>query len=97
MKPNQGIMRRRNASCVRRHKQAIVETQPATGVAVYGDPHEEEFDFGPHVSIRLDQKPANFKLAFASRIMQWSALTEEKQKNELAQIEFRLIKTINIQ
>ena len=44
------------------------------------------------VSIRLDQKPANFKLAFASRIMQWSALTEEKQKNELAQIEFRLIK-----
>jgi hypothetical protein len=28
--------------------------------------------------------------------MQWSALTEEKQKNELAQSEFRFIKTIKI-
>ena len=29
-----------------------------------------------------------------SRPMQWSALTEGKQKNELAQTEFRFIKTI---
>jgi hypothetical protein len=28
--------------------------------------------------------------------MQWSALREEKQKNELAQKEFRFIKTITI-
>jgi hypothetical protein len=28
--------------------------------------------------------------------MQWSALTEEKQKNQLAQTEFRFIKTIII-
>jgi hypothetical protein len=28
--------------------------------------------------------------------MQWSFLTEEKQKNELAQAEFRFIKTIII-
>ncbi len=36
------------------------------------------------VSFRLDQKTANFKLAVASRVMQWSVLTEEKQKNQLA-------------
>ena len=49
-----------------------------------------------NVSFRLDQQTTNFKAASASRIMQWSALTEEKQKNELAQTEFRFIKTINI-
>ena len=48
------------------------------------------------VSFRLDQKMANFKVAIVSREMQWSVLTEEKQKNELAQTEFRFIKTINI-
>ncbi len=46
------------------------------------------------VSFRLDQKTGNFKVATVSRGMQWSALTEEKQKNELAQKEFRFIKTI---
>ena len=46
------------------------------------------------VSFRLDQKTGNFKVAFGSRPMQWSKLTEEKQKNELAQTEFRFIKTI---
>jgi hypothetical protein len=48
------------------------------------------------VSFRLDQKTGNFKLAIVSRVMQWSVLTEEKQKNELAQKEFRFIKTITI-
>ena len=48
------------------------------------------------VSFRLDQKTANFKVANASRPMQWSELTEGKQKNELAQKEFRFIKTIKI-
>jgi hypothetical protein len=46
------------------------------------------------VSFRLDQKIGNFKAALLSRAMQWSATTEEKQKNELAQTEFRFIKTI---
>jgi hypothetical protein len=46
------------------------------------------------VSFRLDQKTAGFKVAFASREMQWSALTEEKQKNQLSKKEFRFIKTI---
>jgi hypothetical protein len=48
------------------------------------------------VSFRLDQKTANFKAkAFSeSRAMQWSPSTEEKQKNQLAQTEFRFIKTI---
>ena len=46
------------------------------------------------VSFRLDQKTGNFKEANASRPMQWSALTEGKQKNELAQKEFRFIKTM---
>jgi hypothetical protein len=35
-------------------------------------------------------------MAFGRRDMQWSVLTEEKQKNQLAQKEFRLIKTITI-
>ena len=46
------------------------------------------------VSFRLDQKKGNFKVAFASRVMQWSVSTEEKEKNQLAQAEFRFIKTI---
>ena len=48
------------------------------------------------VSFRLDQKTGNFKAAFPSRPNQWGALTEGKQKNELAQKEFRFIKTIII-
>jgi hypothetical protein len=32
-------------------------------------------------------------MAIASRAMQWSVLTEEKKKNQLAQTEFRFIKT----
>ena len=46
------------------------------------------------VSFRLHQKTANFKVAIHSRVMQWSPLTEDKQNNELAQTEFRSIKTI---
>ena len=50
------------------------------------------------VSFRLDQKTGNFKAASASRVIQWSGLTGEKQKNknELAQIEFRFTKTVII-
>ncbi len=48
------------------------------------------------VSFRLDQKTGNFKAAMGSREMQCSELTEGKQKDELAQIEFRFIKTIII-
>ncbi len=48
------------------------------------------------VSFELDQKTGNFKVAIESRAMQWSALTEEKQKNQLAQTEFRFIQTIII-
>jgi hypothetical protein len=44
------------------------------------------------VSIRLDQNTGNFKVAFRSRVVQWGFLTEGKQKNELAQKEFRFIK-----
>ncbi len=53
---------------------------------------------GPHsdVNFRLDQKKANFKVAFASREMQWSFSTEEKQKNQLAQTGYRFIKTITL-
>ena len=46
------------------------------------------------VSFRLDQKTGNFKAAIGSRVMQWSALTEEKQKNQLSQPDFHFIKTI---
>ena len=44
------------------------------------------------VSFRLDQKTDNFKVAIGSRTMQWSALPEGKQKNQLAQTELRFIK-----
>ena len=37
-----------------------------------------------YISVALQQKTANFKVAIASRVMQWSPLTEGKQKNELA-------------
>ena len=47
-----------------------------------------------HISIALQQKTANFKVALPSREIQWSVLTEEKQTNQLAQKEFRFIKTI---
>jgi len=44
------------------------------------------------VSFRLDQKTGNFKAAFlGSRLMQWSHLTEEKKKNQLAQTQFCFI------
>ena len=45
------------------------------------------------VSFRLDHKRGNFKVATGSRVMQRGALTEGKQKNKLAQKEFRFIKT----
>ena len=48
------------------------------------------------VSFRLHQKTANFKMAIVSRAHQWGPLTEGKRKNELAQKEFRFIKTIII-
>jgi hypothetical protein len=48
------------------------------------------------VSFRLHQKTGNFKAAMESRAMQWGVITEEKQKNQLAQTEFRFIKTIII-
>ena len=49
------------------------------------------------VSFRLDQKTGNFKVAIASRVMQWGKLTEGKRKNELAnKTEVRFKKTIII-
>ena len=35
------------------------------------------------ISVALQQKTGNFKVAFPSRPMQWSVITEETQKNEL--------------
>ncbi len=50
-----------------------------------------------YISVALQQKTANFKVAKISRVMQWSDfLTEGKQKIELAQKEFRFIETIII-
>jgi hypothetical protein len=37
-----------------------------------------------YISVALQQKTGNFKVAFASRPMQWGHLTEGKKKNELA-------------
>ena len=45
-----------------------------------------------YISVALQQKAGNFKVAIDSREKQWSASTEEKQKNQLAQTEFRFIK-----
>jgi hypothetical protein len=49
--------------------------------------------FRLYISVALQQKTADFKLASGSRRMQRSPLTEEKQKNQLAQTKFRFIKT----
>ena len=49
-----------------------------------------------YISVALQQKTGNFKVAIGSRLMQWSALTEEKQKTKLSQPEFLLIKSIII-
>jgi hypothetical protein len=46
------------------------------------------------ISFRLDQKTGKFKVACDGSQMQWSVLSEEKQKNQLAQKEFRFITTI---
>jgi hypothetical protein len=58
----------------------IVDSQPTTTgvVMVTRDPHEEGFDIGPHISVALQQKTANFKVAFLGRHMQWSGFTEEQ-------------------
>jgi hypothetical protein len=40
--------------------------------------------FRLYISVAQQQKTDNFKAAFGSRPMQWSHLTEEKKKNELA-------------
>jgi hypothetical protein len=47
-----------------------------------------------HISVALQQKTGNFKVAIVSTPMQWGALTEEKQKSQLSQPEFRFIQTI---
>ena len=35
---------------------------------------------GPHISIALQQKTANFKVTMDNRVMQWSVLTDKKQR-----------------
>jgi hypothetical protein len=52
--------------------------------------------FRIHIGLALQQKTGNFKAAMPSRVMQWSVLTEKKQKDQLAQTEFRFIKTTMI-
>jgi hypothetical protein len=37
-----------------------------------------------YISVALQQKMANFKVAIQSRAMQWRPFTAEKQKNQLA-------------
>jgi hypothetical protein len=46
------------------------------------------------ISVALQQMTGNFKAAFESTRMKWSASPEEKQTNQLAQTEHRFIKTI---
>jgi hypothetical protein len=48
-----------------------------------------------YINVAQQQKMGKFKVAIASRPMQWSALTEKKEKNQLAQTEFRFIKKNN--
>jgi hypothetical protein len=37
-----------------------------------------------HISVALQQKTANFKMAFAGRPMQWSALSTKTNNDEVA-------------
>jgi hypothetical protein len=46
-----------------------------------------------HISVAQQQKTKNFKVVIASTVVQWSALTEEKERNQRAQTEFRLTQT----
>ena len=48
-----------------------------------------------YISVALQQKTGNFKVAILSTEMKWGALPEEKQKNELAQKEFRFMNNNN--
>ena len=48
------------------------------------------------VSFRFDQNTAIVSVEIVSSEMQWSPSPEEKQNNQLAQTEFRFIKTITI-
>ncbi len=36
------------------------------------------------ISVALQQKTGNFNVALHDRVVQWSELTEEKKKNQLA-------------
>ena len=47
-----------------------------------------------HIRVALQQQTAGFKVALPNAAMQWSFLTEEKQKNQLAQTEFHLLQKI---
>ena len=63
-------MRRRLASCVWRHKQAVVESQPTVDkTVVSGDPHEEGFDFGPHGGVARQQQLDDFNATFLGGAM----------------------------
>jgi hypothetical protein len=37
---------------------------------------------GIYISVALQQKTANFKVAIASRVVQWGVFTDGKQKNQ---------------
>jgi hypothetical protein len=50
-------MRMNATRYARRHKRAVVESQPAAEAAVSGDSHEEEFDFGHPDGTTMQQLP----------------------------------------
>jgi len=44
-----------------------------------------------YVSVALQQKTANVKVAIVSRAVQWGAISEGKQKNQFAHTECHII------
>jgi hypothetical protein len=46
---------------------------------------------GIYISVALQQKTANFKVAITSRVVQWGVLTAGKQKNQFAHTECHII------
>ena len=46
------------------------------------------------ISVALEQKTGDLKVAITDRYVQWSPFTKKQQKNQLSQPEFHFIKSI---
>jgi hypothetical protein len=72
------VLRSTVAACVQGHAKRAVDSQPTTIIntaAVTGDPHEEGFDFGPHVRAPSHQQLHARQMALLSCLVNRSLAT----------------------